>query len=1259
MNESNDARGAPDDSVSPPADLTDEDPATQTNSPNSDSPAVELADETDDPEVMGDSPIRVVAIGASAGGLEPIEQFFNAMSVDSGVAFVIIQHLSPDFRSMMDQLIARHSTMRIRHAEDGMLVQENVVYLNPPRTELTISKGKLRTREYTDPETLSLPIDSFFGSLASDQGDKAIGIIMSGTGSDGSRGGLAIHEAGGTIIVQDPESAKFDSMPRAAIDRGAATLIAKPPEMPAWITRLIEGESIVLSAAESGGFDGPEQAILSMLQKRYGADFGYYRQTTVGRRIGRRALLNQIHSLQQYAEYVANTPEELEALYCDLLIGVTAFFRDKEGFELLGHSALPILASTMSERRQIRIWVPGCASGEEAYTLAILVAEFARTRGLTLNLKVFATDLHFNSLERASAAIYDQDGLAGLPDNIVETYFDRIGERYQVKQNIRQLVVFSAHNLIKDPPFTRMDLVSCRNLLIYLDEVAQKKVIALFHFALRKDGVLFLGPSETTGDLASEFETIDSRWRIYRKIRDVRLREATNMLPLSTGGVDDGSARQLHESSRSPAQAPAVGTQQRHSLMASYDAVLKRFAPSSLLIDRSGELVHVFGDAERFLRVAGGIFSRKVADLVHPDLKLVVSAGLERALAQHSVPIHRNARITLPDGSEEVVNVDIQRLDEAGSKVEHWLLTLETKTESVPDTAKPTDGEDVDKEFYVQRIRDLEQDLKGTEENLQTSIEELGTSNEEMQATNEELMASNEELQSTNEELHSVNEELYTVSAEHQRKIEELTQLTEDMDNLLRATNIGTIFLDPLLRIRRFTPSAARTFNLVEHDIGRPFQHITYRFTYSELIDDIEKVRVKGDAHQCEIDVDGRAYLLNIMPYQSHLEENTGAVLTVIDIQELKEAQQHLARQRELFEAVVEQQRDLICRYKPNFVLTYVNESLCRHYGKTREELIDSSALDLFPKAEREMVREQTALLRAGETDTLTLDEISPDGTARWLHYSRFAQPGPDGEVDEIQAVGRDVTLLKQAQSALQEQNAELARINENLNQFTHIVSHDLTGPLRAIEHTTDWIEQDAAPEARKGIQEHIDRLKDQVSQLGSLLSDLLEYSRAGTTEQSPESIDLPRSLNDIFDVIDKPDGMQLALKSLPDDMVTYRAPLLLVFRNLVENAVKYHDSETGKIVVRSEDLGDRWQFTVEDDGPGIDPKFHDKILLPFRKLERKNAAPGNGMGLALVKKAVETNGGKLEILSNPVERPGTRFTFTWSKNRLQSIAAE
>lgn len=1471
--------------------------------------------------------IRVVAIGASAGGLDPIERFFDSMPTDSGLAFVIIQHLSPDFRSMMDQLVARHSTMSIVHAENGMGIRPNVVYLNPPRTDLTISEGKLYTRSHEDAELLALPIDSFFHSLAEDQNENAIGIILSGTGSDGSRGGQAIREAGGTLLVQEPSSAKFGSMPRAAVERGCASITALPEDMPGLLLRLIDGDEIDVEQARELDDGDPERAILSLLQRRYDADFGYYKQTTVRRRIRRRALLNQLPSIDDYLAMLRGDMEELEALYCDLLIGVTSFFRDTTAFDTLRDTVLPSIGSTMSKDRQLRVWIAGCASGEEAYSVAILLSEFARMRGLTLNVKIFATDIHFNSLEVASAGVYSKESLKGMPAALIEEYFNEIEGRYQVKQKLRKLVVFSLHNIIKDPPFTRMDLVTCRNLLIYLDDVAQRKVLALFHFALRKGGVLFLGPSETTSDFDTEFETLSKKWRMFKKLRDVHLRESTELLPLSSS--DSGTPREqtrLTETRSTAMSNLQSATVQRQTLLRAYDKMLDKFAPASLLVDRGGDLIHIFGNADQFLALKSGVFSKSVVDVLVPDLKLVVSAGLERCMAQHTVPFLRKTTVRAEDGGESQVTISIEKLAPDGNFAEFLLVTMEEKKQTQLAPPAVSEGEAVDSAFYTQRVVELERDLKVTEESLQSTIEELETSNEELQATNEELMASNEELQSTNEELHSVNEELYTVSAEHQRKIEELTELTEDMDNLLRSTDIGTVFVDSESRIRRFTPSAAKTFNLVDHDIGRPLEHITYRFSYDDLIGDVERVRLDGAPVQQEISVDGKTYFLRILPYQSERDDIPGAVLTVVDIHELQDTQRQLAEQRKLYEQVVQEQSDLICRYRPDFKLTFVNDAFCRHFKKDREDLLGKSVLKLLPRQYHDPLKSQIAEMKPGETTSFARPDTGKGDDPRWLHFSRHALGDKSGKVVEFQAVGRDITDLKNVQNeltianeklaaeeerfrqlyrqtpvmmhsidedgviveasdhwsrvlgyepeevigrksveflteasrryaaeqvlpdfwktgtctdipyqmvrkdgsvidirlsaitdtgptgtvgrslavvvdvtdqlraerelevshsqiaaeqrrlhriyrntpvmlhsiradgeivevseywcrkmgytpdeviglkiydfmepesaqlmqkenapklfdgravdnvdyvyvrkdgtpmeirlsaitapgtdgetlqtfsvvfdvtelrnaerAMEAQNAELARINNNLNQFAHIVSHDLTGPLRAIEHTANWIEEDAPPENRKDIQAHIDRLRDQTNHLGSLISDLVDYSRAGSVEHAIEPVDLGRALNDIFGVIEKPDQMKLVLRALPDEFLTQRAPILLVFRNLIENAVKYHDRNKGKITVVCKDMGNHWLFSVEDDGPGIDPKFHEKIMLPFRKLERKDSAPGNGMGLALVKKAIESNGGRLRVVSYPIERPGTRFVFDWPKSTAKSAAA-
>lgn len=1330
-------------------------------------------------------PIRVVAIGASAGGLEPIEQFFEAMPINSKLAFVIVQHLSPDFRSMMDQLIARHSKMTIVQATHGVEILPNYIYLNPPRTELTISKGKLQTREYSELETVGFPIDSFFRSLAHDQRENAVGIIMSGTGSDGTKGCIEISNLGGTVIAQDPRSSKFDAMPRSVIERNADTIPAFPEDMPGLLKKLIAGQPLSIDVDTNLDRDNPTSDILSMLEERYGADFGYYKQTTVGRRIRRRALLNQIHSLHQYAELLKSDKEELEALYCDLLIGVTAFFRDYEAFDLLRVSALPSVLSNMSAQRQIRVWAPGCASGEEAYSLAIIVSEFARQNDLALNLKIFATDLHFNSLEIASLGIYNKESLGSVPKEIIQRYFENVDGQYQVKQTLRKLVVFSPHNLIKDPPFTRMDLVTCRNLLIYFDDIAQKKVLSFFHFALNKDGILFLGPSETTGELENEFEVISKRWRIFSKKRDIKLREAANLLPLSSKDeTDNRRMKGLHEN-RIPTVHSGTTVAERQLLTRAYDRVLEKYAPASILVDGNNELVHVFGEAKKYLIVPDGLFSRKVYDLIHPDFKLIINAGIERVQASKSAVFRRNVKISL-DGNDPVsILITIERLDNQTKVTDHLLITLQAKKPKPQDAPFAASEKAADSSFYSERIKELELDLKATEESLQTTIEEVETSNEELQATNEELMASNEELQSTNEELHSVNEELYTVSSEHQRKIEELTELNSDMSNLFRVTEIGTIFLDTDLKIRRFTPAAAKTFNLVAHDIGRPLDHVTYKFSLPSLISDTKDVIKTGQSYHHEISVDNYSYLLRILPYNDENGEQAGVVLTVVDIHALKSVQHELDEEQKLVANVFDKQSEIIVRSLLDTTITYVNNSYAKYYKSTCEQLVGKKFIDLVPPSEQANVLASFEKLLLGQETEQLREDIDVDGNKRWLHWHRHSITDENGKTVEVQSVGRDVTELMQARKELEvanerlaqeeqrlsnicnltpvmlhsirpngeiiqvsdfwckkmgyaredvigrnltefmddksrlrakrdhfdrlfqegsvenvpftvcrkdgapleirisaitaddgqgpnerqsfsvvldvteqleaerileAQNAELLRVNDNLSQFTNIVSHDLTGPLRAIKHTTDWIEQDTPQEIRVEIQEHIDRSKKQIARLSSMLDDLLSYSKAGLTQQDPEKIDLAQEIADIFDVTDKSKNIVLNLGIMPADLFANKAPLVLVFRNLIENAIKYHDRDKGSITIKSSDTTSHWVFTVEDDGRGIDPSMHEKITLPFRKLERKDKVEGNGMGLALVKKAIEANGGELSIKSDPETKRGTSFTFTFAK---------
>ncbi|NNE01444.1 MAG: response regulator [Pirellulaceae bacterium] len=846
------------------------------------------------------APSYVVGIGASAGGLEALERLFDVIEPETGMAFVVVQHLSPDFKSLMDELLARWTTMPIHRVEDRMEVEASSVYLIPPKKEMIISDGRLLLTDKDPAQSLTLPIDHFFRSLAQEMGDRSIAIILSGTGSDGSRGIEEVHNSGGLVICQSEETAKFDGMPRSARDTGLVDLTLPPEEIASALARYVANPNRTEVARallkEAAVSDSDLEAVYRLLRDAYGIDFSHYKINTVSRRIERRLLLQKIDNLADYVDWLIDDPAELSSLYRDLLIGVTQFFRDGEAFDRVSDE-IERLLERLPDGEEFRVWVAGCGTGEEAYSIAILIHEKAQKLGREINVKIFATDAHQDSLHFASHGTYSEDSLADVYEERRKTYFVEETDGFQVIPEIRQWVVFAPHNLIKDAPFTKIDLVTCRNMLIYLQPNAQKKSLSMFHFALKTGGVLFLGPSETLGELGDEFDAIDPHWKLFRKRRDVRL--PTDLrLPLSS--IEQRLPRPT-------GVTPAGLRSPDNGLMGIYDALLDDYMPAAILINESRQMLHLFGNAIEFLNYRTGRPTGDILDSMDPDLRTAVSAAIHRAMREREPIKFRGIPVTLKDDEKRQADIVVRPVKSSRDRSSALLITLEVTGEPAPEQIELDTSVDM-ANVSSQQVTQLETELRYARENLQATIEELETSNEELQATNEELVASNEELQSTNEELHSVNEELYTVNAEHQNKISELTELTRDMDNLLLSTDIHTIFLDRNLCIRKFTPKIAESFNFMTQDIGRRVDCFTHNIRHESLVEHIEQVLADETPLKFEVqDQNDNWFLLRILPYRSEKHVD-GVVLTLTDVSTIKSANTALSesvRRRDEFLAML------------------------------------------------------------------------------------------------------------------------------------------------------------------------------------------------------------------------------------------------------------------------------------------------------------------------------------------------------------------
>ncbi len=959
----------------------------------------------------------VVGIGASAGGLEAIEAFFKAVPVDSGMAFVVVQHLSPDYKSLMVELLSRKTEIPVHRAEDGMAVEANHIYLIPPRKNLTIFHGKLLLEDQAQREGVNLPVDIFLRSLAEDQGEHAVAVILSGTGSDGTRGVRAVKEWGGLVMTQDEASAKFDGMPRSAASTGLADFVLPPEEMPSQLLACLRHPYTTRHDRRQPALENETgmTRLFSLLRAKTKVDFTYYKPSTITRRVERRIAVTQSEDLDAYVRYAERNSAEIAALYRELLIGVTSFFRDPEVMALLRERMLPDLLTRIPDR-EMRFWVAGCSTGEEAYTLAILCRETMEALGLARDIKIFATDIDRDAIATAGLGVYPESIAADLGPELLTKYFYRRDEQYQVARTLREMVVFAQHNLVKDPPFTRIDMVSCRNLLIYLQSNLQQRALEMFAFSLHTRGVLLLGTSETVGDMEGCFEAVDRKARIYRSLGKSSCRSAYGELPTVVP-----KDRPLPPAVSGFVRPRYSGMRENDRLiMRLLDSLADSYAPLTVVVNEHFEVLHTLGDPSGILRFPTGRAVYDISKMVNRELGIPLATGIQKVLRTGGELRYSNVRLHEGD-TARTLHLRMQLLP--GRKSDEALVVvffenIDASREEAGDTPAEYDLS----EETGERLQDLEQELQFTRENLQATIEELETSNEELQATNEELLASNEELQSTNEELQSANEELYTVNAEYQNKIIEVTEAHNDVENLLSSSRIGTLILDEDMCIRRYSPRTAEVFNLVDSDTGRPLAHLSHR------LGDFDAVGLARRAQQTEAPLesevkadDGLWYLVRALPYRVGPQTVAGVVMTLIDITPLRETCGELERSQQAAADIFEHMPSGLFVYdvteEGELFLSSGNPAAEQITGLDIEASLGKRFEDLWPGEQGARIRERfLEAYRSGEAACEPEISYGDERFQGVFHIHAFRLSG------QRLAVGfEDITERKRAEKALRD----------------------------------------------------------------------------------------------------------------------------------------------------------------------------------------------------------------------------------------------
>ena len=1227
----------------------------------------------EDVPVPSHLPFPVIGIGASAGGLEAVQRFLAHVPADCGMAFVVILHLSPRHRSNAAEILQRATPMDVSQVTAPVPIRAGHVYVIPPGMALTMDDGHLRPVADERPRGRQVAVDVYFRTMAEVHRERAICIVMSGTGSDGALGLQRVKEHGGITLAQRPEEAEHDGMPLAAIATGRVDLVLPVAEMGRRLVALwSDAKRIHLPddapapppGEAAGGNDAARdeaalQQIMGLLRSFTRHDFKHYKRATVLRRIERRMQVNQVHDLPAYHRFLESHPEEAVPLLQDMLISVTNFFRDRDAFDALEREVVPTLIAQKSAGDPLRVWVAGCATGEEAYSVGILLKEYADLQAKALDVQIFATDIDERAIATARKGVYPEGIVEYIAPGRLRQFFVQDHDQFRISNAVREPILFAAHNLLRDPPFSRLDLITCRNLLIYLDREAQQYVLEVFRLALQPNGYLFLGTSESSDAVGNLFVAVDKKHRIFRVNPDFPTRRS---LPLVTDLSLDGFAGTAR------AGQAVARRSERRGFAEVHQRAVEQYAPPSVLVDRHHNICHMSKGVGRFMERLQGEPSDNLLSNVRDDIRLELRTALFKA-AQSERSVETRLLQREVDGRQFHLNIIVRPVRPEPGTGPLTLVVFDEVEESI----RPHEGGPPDP-ARAQLIGQLEHEIKQMKVHLQetietaeTSTEELKASNEELQAINEELRSATEELETSKEELQSMNEELVTVNFELKVKVEERGHINDDLQNLITSSEIATIFVDRGMRIKRYTPQASKLFALIPTDHGRSLFDITSRLNYPELADDaastFKDLRV-SERHVSGMD--GSRYLARILPYRTADDKIEGAIINFFDVTKLRDAQQLAEANEERLRLVAATTRDfIIITTDEDGIVTTWNAGAVSAFGHGEAEMVGQPIATIFtPEDRAASVPERE--LRDAATRGRAEDErwhLRKDGGR--IYCSGVMTPiALDGHKG-FAKIARDMTEGKQAELAQEQQlsrekkaNLTAQTANELKDKFLAVMSHELKQPLNLIQMNVELLTRLPLATREPRVMAIGETIKRAVGSQTRIINDLLDLSRIRTGKLRLNRVtldlgELVESLAQAADVRAKHQTLTLACE--PGILcMGDRTRIEQIVWNLLSNAMKF-TPEGGAIAVGVAREERAARVTIEDDGCGIAPEFLSHVFGMFNQVE-VGAMPANGglgIGLALVHELTRAHGGRVQAHSEGLGK-GARFTV-WLPLRTAS----